>query len=61
MNVVRLLVVLIAVYFVFSNAVVTEGPSGRSYNVGGVVVDVVAVLVIVAVAWSWRRSRRRTL
>jgi hypothetical protein len=59
-NLVRILVVLFAGYLLFATSVFAEGTSGRNYNVGGLVMDAVYVLIIVAVAWSWRRTKSRT-
>jgi len=60
-NLLRVLVLIFAVLVLLLSSVFVEGADGvRSYSVGGVVTDVVAILVIAGVAWSWRNRRAST-
>jgi hypothetical protein len=60
-NLIRVVVLILASLVLLLSSVFVVGPDGvRSYDVLGIVIDVVAVLVIFGVAWSWRATRART-
>ena len=60
-NLIRIVLILFAALLLFVAQVSSEGPgSVRAYNLGGVLIDLAAVIVIVLVACSWRRSRGAT-
>ncbi|MGH2449953.1 MAG: hypothetical protein ACRDGE_01530 [Candidatus Limnocylindria bacterium] len=59
-NIVRIVLILVALLVLFVTALYVEGPAGREVVVTGLVIDLIAIAVIVGVVWSWWRSRRPT-
>ncbi len=55
---VRVLVALVALAAMFLTPVIIEGPSGRSFEPVGVVIDLVALVVLAALAWTAFGRRR---
>lgn len=55
----RIVAILIALGVILVTPVIAESSSGRSYDLVGIVIDVVALAVIVAVVWSARPRRKR--
>ena len=49
---IRVVAVLAAVALLLATPVVVDGPTGRSYEPLGIVIDAVALVVLAAVAWT---------
>jgi len=57
-NIVRVVLLLIAIGVLFVTALYSESPDGtRRILTDGLVIDLIALAVIVGVIWSWWRSR----
>lgn len=59
MNIVRMVLVIVALGVSFITPVWVETPAGRELVVSGVIIDLIALAVIVWAGWSWWRQRRR--
>ena len=58
-NVVRVLLLVVALFFLATTIAIRQTPTGTTYETSGVLIDVAAAAVIVGVLVSWIVDRRR--